>query len=140
MTWRRPQRAAALVEFALAWPIALLIVLATVEMAVWASEVFAARAASLAGARAGTIAGGSAAVAARVAAQSLSPSLVGDRPQVWCPADGGRAPRIWVCAVDRGAEMEVDVGGQAPALVSLLPGSGLPLTAHAVLPKEAYTS
>lgn len=134
------QRAAALVEFALAWPIALLIVFATVESAVWASEAYAARAASLAGARAGSVSGGTAAVAARVAAQSLMPALVGARPEIWCPMDSAAAPRVWVCALDRGDAMEVDIGGEAPALVPLLPGGGVPLAARAVLPKEAYAS
>ncbi len=55
---RRRQHAAALVEFALAWPIALLLVLSTVEAAVWAAEAYAAHAATVAGARAGAIAGG----------------------------------------------------------------------------------
>ena len=47
---RRRQHAAALVEFALAWPIALLLVLSTVEAAVWAAEAYAAHAATVAGA------------------------------------------------------------------------------------------
>jgi len=40
-------------EFALAWPVALVLVLGAVETAVWGSELFAARSAALAGARAG---------------------------------------------------------------------------------------
>ena len=134
----RRQRAAALIEFALAWPIALLIVFATVESAVWASEVYAARAASLAGARAGSVAGGTAADAAAVAEQALSPSLVGARPEIWCPDGSGPAPDVWICAIDQGTAIEVDVGGVAPALVPLLPGGGLPVSAQAVLQKEVF--
>ena len=57
----RTQLAAALVEFALAWPIALVIVLASVEVAVWAEEAYGARSAALAGARAGSVSGGTSA-------------------------------------------------------------------------------
>lgn len=136
----RRQLAAALVEFALAWPIALLIVFATVEAAVWAAETYAARSASLAGARAGSVAGGTSAVAAAVATQALASDLVGVRPAVWCPGAPTAAPRVWVCAIDRGAAIEVDVGGSAPALVPLLPGRGLPLRAHVVMDKEVFST
>ncbi len=76
---RRRQRAAALVEFALAWPVALLIVLATVEAAVWATEAYAAHAATIAGARAGAIAGGTAQVASAVTLRTLSASLAKEK-------------------------------------------------------------
>jgi Flp pilus assembly protein TadG len=136
----RRQVAAALVEFALAWPIALLIVFATVEAAVWAAETYGARAASLAGARAGSISGGTSEVAATVTRQSLSPALVGVQPSVWCPGLTPRAPEVWVCAIDLGDAIEVDVGGSAPALVPFLPGTGLPLHAHVVMQKEVFSA
>jgi hypothetical protein len=139
MTRRRSQLAAALVEFALAWPIALLIVLATVQAAIWSSEVYVARASSLAGARAGSVMGGGSAVASQVALRSLSASLIGVRPSAWCPGGNAPEPSVWVCATDLGAAIEVDVGGQAPALVPLLPAGGLPLSAHVVLQKEVYS-
>src|SRR4029077_6633293 len=56
-TWCGGERGTALMEFALAWPIVLLLVLGAVEMAVWGSESASAREAALAGARAGTVAG-----------------------------------------------------------------------------------
>jgi hypothetical protein len=134
----RGQSAAALVEFALVWPIALLLVLAVVETAVWSAEAYAARAASLAGARAGSIAGGTAAVAAEVARTTLSSSLVGVEAALWCPGNPAAAPAIWVCARDLGASIEVEVGGFAPALVPVVPGGGIPLHARVVLPKERF--
>lgn len=132
------QRAAALVEFALAWPIALIIVLATVQAAVWAAESYGARAASLAGARAGSVAGGTASIAAEVARQALDSSLVGTRATVWCPGTSTGRPAVWVCAIDRGTSVEVDIGGIAPALVPLVPGGGLPLRAGVSLDKETF--
>jgi len=135
---RRQQRAAALVEFALAWPIALLIVLSTVEAAVWATEAYAAHAATIAGARAGAIAGGTAQVASAVTLRALSASLVGVVPRPWCPGSGPLPPPVWVCATDLGQSIEVDVGGTVPALVPLVPGTGLPLRAHVVLSKEQF--
>ena len=135
---RRRQRAAALVEFALAWPIALLLVLSTVEAAVWAAEAYAAHAASVAGARAGAIAGGTAEVASAVTLRTLSASLVGVVPRPWCPGATRQPPPVWVCAVDLGQSIEVDVGGSVPALVPLFPGTGLPLHVHVVLAKEKF--
>ncbi len=122
---RRGQVAAALVEFAIVWPIALLVVLATVETAVWSSESYAARAASLA-------------VAAQVARSALSSSLVGVEAAIWCPGQARPAPPVWVCAIDLGASIAVEVGGSAPALVPIAPGAGLPLHARVVLPKERF--
>jgi hypothetical protein len=133
----RLQKAAALVEFALAWPIVLLAVLGTVETAVWAAEAYAARSSALAGAEAGSVSGGTAALASAVALRALAGSLVGVRPAAWCPGSPS-PPLVWVCALDLGAAMEVDVGGSAPALVPLLTGAGLPLHAHVTLQKEAY--
>ncbi len=135
---RRQQRAAALVEFALAWPIALLIVLSTVEAAVWAAEAYAAHAATVAGARAGAIAGGTAEVASAVTLRTLSASLVGVVPRPWCPGSSPLPPPVRVCATDLGQSIEVDVGGSVPALVPLVPGAGLPLRAHVVLAKEKF--
>jgi len=132
------QRAAALVEFALAWPVALLIVLSTVEAAVWAAEAYAARAAAVAGARAGAVAGGTAEVARAVALRTLDSSVVGAVPRPWCPGESPTPPRVWVCARDMGQSIEVDVGGDVPALVPLVGGAGLPLHAQVVLPKEAF--
>ena len=135
---KRPQRAAALVEFALAWPVALLIVLATVQAAVWAAEAYAARAATVAGARAGAVAAGSARVAALVTLRSLSSGLVGVVPEAWCPGASSLRPPVWVCATDLGSSIEVDVGGTVPSLVPIAPGGGLPLRAHVVLAKERF--
>jgi TadE-like protein len=125
-------------EFALAWPIVLLIVLGTVEMAVWASEAAAARDAALAGARAGTVAGASEDVATRVTLRVMSASLVGVRASAWCPPGTKPAPAVWVCAIDHGEVMQVDVGGAVPSLVPLVPGQGLPVRAHVVLNKEKF--
>ena len=134
------KRGAALVEFALAWPIALLIVLATVEAAVWAEEAYAARSAAIAGSRAGAVADGSAAVATAVTLHTLSSSLVGVVPAPWCPGMAVPPPPVWVCTADLGASIDVEVGGNVPALVPLAPGSsGLPLRAHVAVPKEEFT-
>jgi len=134
----RSQAGAALVEFALAWPIALLVVLATVEAAVWSVEAYAARAASLAGARAGTVAGGTPMAAAEVARRTLSSSLVGVAAANWCPGGPRPAPPVWVCAFDLGTDVEVDIGGAAPAVVPLVAGGGIPLQAHVILRKETF--
>jgi hypothetical protein len=138
MTRRGRQRAAALVEFALAWPITLLLVLGTVETAVWAAEAYAAREASLAGARAGSVAGATPKIATDVALRVLSASLIGAHPQAWCPDRRTAPPAVWVCAVDLGTALEVDVGGAAPALVPLVPGGGLPIQVHVILQKEVF--
>ena len=135
---RNRQHAAALVEFALAWPIALLLILSTVETAVWAAEAYAAHAATIAGARAGAMVGGTAQVASAVTLRTLSASLVGVVPRPWCPGASLSPPPVWVCATDLGQSIEVDVGGTVPALVPLAPGAGLPLRAHVVLAKEKF--
>jgi hypothetical protein len=127
-----------MVEFALAWPVALLLALGCVELAVWGSESFAARSAAVAGARAGTVAGSGPRVAAAVTMHVLAPSLVGAQAVAWCPGQGGDAPPLWVCATDLGSAVQVDVGGSVPALVPVGPGPGLPLHAHVVLQKETF--
>jgi hypothetical protein len=125
-------------EFALAWPVALVLVLGAVETAVWGSETFAAQSAALAGARAGAVAGANPAIAVAVTLRALSPSLVGVTASSWCPQDSGPAPPVWVCARDLGAAVEVDVGGVVPALVPIVHEGGLPLRARVVVEKEVF--
>ena len=131
-------RGTALMEFALAWPIALLLVLGGVETAVWGSEVFAARSAALAGARAGAVAAADVGVAVEVTLRTLSPSLVGVAASAWCPGESRPLPAVWVCARDLGSAIQVDVGGVVPALVPIVHEGGLPLHAHVVVQKEAF--
>jgi hypothetical protein len=126
-------------EFALAWPIVLLLVLGAVQVTVWESESTAAREAALAGARAGTVAGAGVDAAARVTVRALSSSLVGVSASAWCPRDPIRAPVLWVCATDLGNALAVDVGGSVPSLVPIVPGGGLPLRAHIVIDKERFS-
>ena len=135
---RRSSCGAALMEFALAWPIVLLLVLGAVQMSVWASEAAAARDAALAGARAGTVAGAGVDVATRVTLRVMSASLIGVSASAWCPADTRPRPVLWVCATDRGDLLQVDVGGAVPSLVPLVRGPGLPVQAHVVLNKERF--
>ena len=132
------QSGAALVEFALVWPIVLVIVLGAVEAAVWSAEAYAVRAASIAGARAGSVAGGTPATASAVAIQTLSAGLVGVRATAWCRGSGQPKPPLWVCAKDTGRAVEVDIGGSVPALVPVVGQPGLPVNAHVVLQKEAF--
>lgn len=134
----RSSRGTALVEFALAWPIVLLLVLGAVQLAVWESEAAAAHESALAGARAGTAAGAGAEVASEVTLRAISVSLVGVTALPWCPTDPPPAPALWVCASDAGAAVQVDVGGSVPSLVPIVPGRGLPVRAHAVLGKETF--
>ncbi|TMB47674.1 MAG: pilus assembly protein [Chloroflexi bacterium] len=131
------RRGSALMEFALTWPVALLLVLGCVQLAIWATEAFAARSAALAGARAATIAGARPGIAAVVAVRALGPSLPGTAVGAWCPGQGGGAPDVRVCAKEVGVSVEVTVGGSVSSLVPILP-SGLPLRAHVVLPKESF--
>jgi Flp pilus assembly protein TadG len=135
----RRQSGAAILEFALAWPVALLLALGCVELAVWAAESFAARSAALAGARAASVAGASPRIGEIVTMRVLSPSLVGVQAAAWCPAQAGAAPAVWVCATDHGSAVEVDVGGSVPALVPVGFGQGLPLRAHVEMQREAFT-
>jgi len=136
---RRSLRGTALVEFALAWPIALLLALGTVETAVWASETFAARSAALAGARAAAGAGGTPEVAVEVTRHVLSPSLVGVSASAWCPGESHSSPALWVCARDLGDAIQVEIGGAVPAIVPLVREDGLPLHAQVVVQKETFT-
>ena len=131
-------RGTALIEFALAWPVAVLLVLGAVEIAVWGSEAFAVRSAALTGARAGAVAGATAALAVEVTRRTLSPSLVGVTASAWCPGESRPPPMIWICARDLGSAMEVEVGGVAPAIVPLVNHGGLPLHSHVVVQKEVF--
>jgi hypothetical protein len=131
-------RGTALVEFALAWPIALLLALGAVQTAVWASETFAARSAALAGARAAAAAGGTPQVALAVTERVLSPGLVGVSTSVWCPGEPRTSPALWICARDLGDGMQVEIGGTVPAIVPLIGDAGLPLHAHVVVQKETF--
>ena len=135
---KRVSRGTALMEFALAWPIVLLLVLGAVEITVWVSESASARDAALAGARAGTVAGAGVVVAVTVTVRAMSASLVGVSASAWCQGDPRPAPVLWVCATDLGAALEVDVGGSVPSLVPIVPGRGLPIRGHAVLDKERF--
>lgn len=135
---RGPEQGTALVEFALAWPIVLLLVLGAVELAVWESEAAAVRYAAVAGARAGTAAGAGAALASAVTLRVVSASLVGTTASQWCPTDAWPAPAVWVCATDTGVAVQVDVGGSVPSLVPLVAGGGLPVRAHVLLRKETF--
>lgn len=134
------RRGAAILEFALAWPVALLLALGCVELAVWSVESFAARSAALAGARAAAVAGSTPQIAALVTIRALSPSLVGVQAGAWCPGQGGDAPPVWVCATDLGPAIQIDVGGSVPSLVPVGLGNGLPLHAHIEMQKEAFTT
>jgi hypothetical protein len=130
----------ALVEFALAWPIALLLALGTVETAVWASETFAAQSAALAGARSAAGAGGTPDAAAAMTQRVLSPSLVGVAATKWCPGESPVSPALWICARDLGDAMQVEIGGVVPAIVPLVTQTGLPLRARAVVQKESFAT
>jgi hypothetical protein len=133
-------RGTALVEFALAWPIALLLALGTVETAVWASETFAAQSAALAGARFAAGAGGTPEVAATITQRVLSPSLVGVAATTWCPGESRVSPALWICARDLGDAMQVEIGGTVPAIVPLVARTGLPLHARSVVQKERFAT
>lgn len=130
-------RGSALVEFALAWPVALLIVLGAVEISLWASESFAARDAALAAARAEAVAGGSPAAASRIAISDLQAGVFGAPVIASCNrALGGEG--IEVCVRDLGPEVDVAIDGSVPSLVPLAAGHALPISAHAVVRKEVY--
>jgi hypothetical protein len=133
------ERGAAILEFALAWPVALLLALGCVELAVWGAETYAASSAALAGARAASVAGSSPRIAVLVTMRALSPSLVGVQAGAWCPEQAGASPPVWVCAADLGSAVKVEVGGAVPALVPVGLGRGLPLHAIVEIQKEAFT-
>ena len=136
---RSTLRGAALVEFALTWPLAVLLVTASVEVGVWAAEWSAAHAAAAAGARAASASGASAGTGALVALRSLAPALAGTRAGTWCPGESHAAPQVWVCARDLGRRVQVSVGGTVSALVPLLGGDGLPIRADVTVQKETFT-
>ncbi len=137
-TWWGGRRGTALMEFALAWPIVLLLVLGAVEVTVWVGESASARDAALAGARAGTVASAGVSVAVTVTVRAMSASLVGVRASAWCQGDPRPAPALWVCASDLGTALQVEIGGSVPSLVPIVPGRGLPIRAHAVLDKQRF--
>ena len=129
----------ALLEFAIVWPVAMLLVAGSVQLAVWSSEVNAARQAALAGARAGSAADGSAALAQETALHLLQPALVGTWVGPWCPAGRRSGPPVWVCVAVTTTRVEVRIGGDVPALVPLLPGRvGLPVAADVALSREVF--
>ena len=132
------QSGMALMEFALAWPIVLTLVLGAVQVTVWATESMAARSAALAGARAGSVAGGTAAQAREVTRQTLGAGLVGVEVGSWCPGSEPPAPTVWVCVRDQATEIEIEIGGTVPALVPAVFAAGLPLRAQAALPREVF--
>jgi hypothetical protein len=136
----RRLRGTALIEFALAWPIALLLALGTVETAVWGSETAAARSAALAGARAAAGRGGTPALAVDVTQRILAPSLVGVVTVAWCPGEPQASPELWVCASDLGDAIQVEIGGTVPAVVPLAGRDGLPLHARVVVQKEVFAT
>lgn len=140
MRYAGGRRGAAILEFALAWPVALLLALTCVELAVWGAESFAARSAALAGARAASVEGSNPRTAELVAMRVLSPNLVGVQAGVWCPGQVEAPPAVWVCATDLGSAVQVDVGGSVPALVPVGLGQGLPLHARVEIRKEAFAT
>jgi Flp pilus assembly protein TadG len=136
----RRQRGSGLTEFALAWPIILLLVLAAIQIAVYGVEAYTARAAALTGARVGSERGASAALAEDATLRTLRPALAGATAEAWCPAAGVTAPRwVWVCAVESGAGVQVRVGGQVPAIVPLPLRPVLPVSADARLAAEVFS-
>ena len=136
---RRSIAGSALLEFAIAWPVALLLVLGSVQLAVWSSEAFAARQAAIAGARAASGLSGSASLAASVALTALRPALVGVTAAPWCPGGPPPRPKVWVCVTLAPTSVEVKVSGRVPPLVPLLPlAAGLPIFADVVLAREVF--
>jgi len=133
-------RGSAVIEFALAWPVALVLVLGCVELSIWQVESYTARSAALAGARAAAAGNAGPRVAEAVTLRSLAPGLAGVEPVAWCPGQGQSPPGVWVCATDHGSAVEVAIGGAVPALVPLFGGQGLPLHADVVLDKESFAS
>ena len=133
-------RGSALIEFALAWPIVLALVLGCVQVAIWATQALEVRVAALAGARAATVDGASSDVATAVALRTLAPGMFGVELGAWCPGDAASIrPAVWVCARDTAGAVEVTIGGASPSLLPLLPGAGLPLRADVVLQKEVFS-
>lgn len=141
MRARRRQRGAALTEFALAWPIILLLVLAGIQIAVYGVEAYSARSAALVGARVASERGASLDVAQQAALSALRPALAGASASPWCPpAPDGESPPpwVWVCAQYTPAGVEVRIGGRVPAVVPLPGGAALPVSADAQLAREVF--
>lgn len=132
------QRGDALVEFALAWPVAVLLTAGGVQLALWSAELSAVQEASLAGASIGQSPAASAAQVDDAALAVLRPWAGGVRPVSWCPGDPGVQPQLWVCASLTPAHVEVRAGGELQPLLALLPGRGLPFEAEVQLPREAF--
>ena len=132
-------RGAALIEFALAWPIALLLALGAVETAVWGSETFAAHSAALAGARAAATAGGTPALAVAVTRRILAPSLVGVTTAAWCPGDiSGLAGVVGLRDAIWATRSRWKSAARSPPSCPLAGTAGLPLHARAVVQKEMF--
>ena len=137
----RGSRGAAILEFALAWPLVLLVALGAVQLAVWSAEVESAHFAAAAGARVGSAVGADQATATQVALAALRPSLVGARAVAWCPGQGSPpGPGVLgVCTTRSSLGTTVTIAGSVPALVPLVPGAyGLPVWGHTALPLEAF--
>lgn len=132
------QRGSTLAEFALAWPLVLLITCAAIELALWSALAAGARSAALAGARAGATAQGTESLSSSVALATLRPVAFGLQPAAWCPG-GAAPPPVWVCSHDFGSGIEVTVGGSAPALVPLLPAAALPIHADVTVNRERFS-
>jgi Flp pilus assembly protein TadG len=139
---RRRQRGSGLTEFALAWPIVVLLVLAAVQIAVYGVESYSAREAALAGTRVGAERGATLDVAQQAALRALRPALVGAAENAWCPpvTGSGTPPRgVWVCASGGAGDVEVRVGGGVPAVIPLpLVAATLPISADAHLAREVF--
>lgn len=134
-------RGSALAEFAVAWPVVLLLVVVAIQLAVYGVEVYAARASALIGARVGSEAGSDSAAAAGAAIGALRPSLVMADAASWCPGGSGDPPPghpVWVCVTEAAAGVRVQVGGTVPAVVPLPVTGGLPLSADASLARETF--
>lgn len=133
------RRGSTLVEFAITWPICLLLVFGCVQLSIWGAESYSARQAALAAARLGQVPGTTQDSLAAVALSALGRSLVGTTPRAWCPGDPRPSPDVWVCVGLDAGSVEVRVGGNAPAILPLLPGrSGLPLGADVKLARETF--
>ena len=68
----------------------------------------------------------------------LAPSLVGVSASAWCPGESKQPPALWVCGRDLGASMQVEIGGEVPAIVPLVGEGGLPLHTRVVVQKEVF--
>lgn len=131
------QSGAALLEFAIAWPVVLLLVFGAVRLSLWAEESFAAREAALAGARAAAVSGGSTGTGDSVALNVLRPAIFGGEVVASCePAAVGDV--LQVCTREVGAAIDVTVAGTVPALLPLPVRQGLPIRAHVLLAKEVF--